>query len=59
MGHLPARHAASIAEKVASLDLDALRNGVRRMRDDHMPDAYRDITAAGETYLERQTGVAG
>jgi hypothetical protein len=50
--------AREVARKVKTLPVAELKSGVRRMRDDLMPGAYRDITSAGSRYLERRSGVA-
>lgn len=55
-GALPKGSAARIEKRVANMELEAVRDGVRAMRDDLMPDAYRDITSAGTRYLERTGG---
>ena len=50
--------AAKVKRETASLPLDQLRSGVEKMRNDLMPDAYRDITSDGSKYLERRSGAA-
>jgi hypothetical protein len=53
-GALPKGKAAAIARAVQQADLETVKSGLEKMRNDLMPDAYRDVTSAGERYLERR-----
>ncbi|HVE26411.1 MAG TPA: hypothetical protein VNC22_13450, partial [Sporichthya sp.] len=53
-GKLPNGKAADIARAVQTADLETVKSGLEKMRNDLMPGAYRDVTSAGERYLERR-----